>query len=328
MKQVLVLFPIKNPKDQKRFWNTPGEYTYIFCEKSPTKEVLESSHIIIGQPSLDQIAMAKNLEWIQFTFAGVESYLKIPDLLTNCILTNATGAFGESIAEYLLTMVLDLYKKMPLYRDQQKKERWEDLGQEGSLFGKRVLIVGAGDIGCSFAKLLHVFSTHTIGVRRVARECPPYFEKMYTLEQLDKQLELADVVAFCLPSTGKTRNLMDERRLRLMKKDALLLNVGRGDAIVTKDLVNVLQENHLLGVGLDVVNPEPLPKKHPLWKMDQVILTPHISGGSLNHLPETYEKIIDICIENLKRYANGELLKNKVDQETGYRTIEGVNTCI
>lgn len=321
MRKVLVQFPIKEEKDRQLFLNTPGDYEYIFCEGEISKEDLETADIIMGQVSVSQIKEAKNLKWIQFTFAGVDSYLKNPNMPKDLLLTNSTGAFGTSISEYLLTMTLSLYKKMNLYRDQQKKGIWKDLGAEKSLSGKTVLIIGAGDIGCSFAKLLSAFSVHTIGIRRIMRELPPYFENMYTLEELDSLLPKADVVALCLPSTSKTRGLMDERLLRLMKEDAVLLNVGRGDAIVTDDLVHVLQEGHLLGAGLDVADPEPLPKEHPLWEMEQVILTPHITGVSFDHLPETYHKILEICTENLARYANGTRLKNTIDLETGYRRI-------
>lgn len=321
MKQVLVLFPLKDIKERQLFLDTPGDYEYTFCEAEPSRKTLENANIIIGQPSLDQITMAKNLEWIQFVYAGVDSYLKEPNILKHILLTNSSGAFGTSISEYLMTMTLSIYKKMNLYRDQQNKGVWKDLGSEKSLFGKNVLIVGAGDIGCKFAKLLSIFSVHTIGIRRVERELPPYFDKMYTMDKLDKLLEVADVIALCLPSTKDTKGLIDGRRLRYMKKDAVLLNVGRGDAIVTDDLVTVLQDGHLLGVGLDVVDLEPLPKEHPLWKMENVVITPHVSGGSLNHLPETYHNILKICTENLKRYANGEQLKNIIDLETGYRKI-------
>ena len=103
-----------------------------------------------------------------------------------------------------------------------------------------------------------------------------------------------------------------------MKKDSVLLNVGRGNTVVLDDLVEVMQTGHLYGAGLDVFEIEPLPKGHPIWQQENVIVTPHISGISFEHLDETYEKIVDICMENLRRYEKGEPLKNKIDFETGY----------
>ena len=103
-----------------------------------------------------------------------------------------------------------------------------------------------------------------------------------------------------------------------MKENAILLNVGRGDTVVLSDLTEVLAEGHLDGAGLDVFEIEPLPSNHPLWNMENVIITPHVSGGSFNHLDETYEKIVEICMDNLKRYGARESLKNKIDFVTGY----------
>lgn len=321
MKKVLILFPVNTEAERQLFYDIPGEYEYIFCEGEPFANDLEQAEIIIGQPSIRQMRQAKKLKLVQCTFAGVEHYLKHPDFPKHIVLTNSTGAFGSAISEYLLSIILTFYKKMHAYRDQQKQQIWRDLKDERSLIGKQVLIIGAGDIGCSFAKLLSAFSVHTTGIRRVVREVPPYFEAMYSLTELDELLPKADIVAMCLPSTNETRGLMDQRRLRRMKKDALLLNVGRGDAVMTDDLVRVLQSGHLLGAGLDVVDPEPLPKGHPLWQLDNVILTPHISGMSIDHLPQTYRAILDISVENLRRYAQGRKLLNVVDPGTGYREL-------
>lgn len=196
-----------------------------------------------------------------------------------------------------------------------------DLGQERTLFGKRVLIVGAGDIGTSFAQLLSAFHTTTIGIRRVEREKPDCFEEMYTMDALEEQISKADIVALCLPSTNLTRGIINYEKLHRMKEDAILLNVGRGDTLVTEDLVSILKERPKMQAALDVIKPEPLPQGHPLWQMEQVILTPHISGGSFYHLPETTQNIISICRENLFHYAAGEKLKNIIDLETGYRKI-------
>lgn len=320
MKRVLILFPVETAY-KKYFDALNGEYDFLFGEDELSQEELESVHIILGQPTIEQILMAKQLEWIQFTFAGVDSYLKTKQIPEYIMLTNSTGAFGHSISEYMLTMVLSLYKNMPHYQKQQKEEIWKDFGREYSLKGKTVLIVGAGDIGCHFAKLLSAFSVKTMGIRRVARALPPYFTSMHGMEELDDLLPMADIVSLSLPSTDDTRGIMNEKRLRLMKKNAVLLNVGRGDAIVTEDLVKVLKSGHLFGAALDVTDPEPLPKGHPLWQMEQVLLTPHITGMSIGHLEETYEAILDLCVQNLMRYQKGEPLINQVDKETGYRKL-------
>ncbi len=317
MKTVVVSIPIKNGEKEKLQRNFP-EYKFLFCNKEELKANLQDANIIIGQPTVDEIKSASKLEWVQLGIAGADRYVSNPKFPKHVQLTNATGAFGLSISEYLLTMVLSLYKKMHLYRDQQKDGIWLDRGKEKTLFGKNVLIVGTGDIGNSFAKLLTPFGTNTIGVRRTEGEILSYYNEIYTTKDLDSLLPEADVVALCLPSTPETKGLFHKERLLRMKKDAVLLNVGRGDTVVLNDLTEVLEAGHLDGVALDVLEMEPLPQEHPLWCMEQVIITPHVSGGSFNHLDETYDKIIEICIDNLHRYEAGKPLKNKIDFATGY----------
>ena len=317
MKTVVVSIPIKENEKQQWITKFPN-YRFLFCKQEELKNHIKDANIIIGQPTVEEMNEALQLEWVQLGIAGADRYVNHSDFPKHVKLTNVTGAFGLSISEYLLTMVLSLYKKMHLYRDQQKDGIWIDRGKEKTLFGKNVLIVGTGDIGNSFAKLLVLFNTKIIGVRRTEGEVLPYYKEVYTTKDLDKLLPEADVVALCLPSTPETRGLFCKERLLAMKEDAVLLNVGRGDTVVLSDLTEVLKMGHLYGVALDVLETEPLPKEHPLWNIERAIITPHISGGSFNHLEETYEKIVEICMDNLKRYEVGEPLKNKIDFVTGY----------
>ncbi len=325
MKHVLVTIPLKEEKDQEMLRNAAPEYTFTFMEDWNTnpgyEEERKKANIMIGQPRVAYLKDAANLEWLQLGISGADRYTSDPEFPAHVMLTNMTGAFGHSISEYLLVMLLSLYKKMHLYRDQQKDRIWLDRGEEKTLAGKTVLIVGAGDIGTRFARLVSVFGTRIWGIRRVEREIPEGFERMETLDKLDELLPQADVVVLSLPSTPATRGLFDKERLERLKADAVLLNVGRGDAIVQEDLIEVLEAGHLYGVGLDVTVPEPLPQENPLWKMENVILTPHISGGSFEHLDETYRYILKMAAENLGRYAAGEELMNLVDMETGYRKL-------
>ena len=137
------------------------------------------------------------------------------------------------------------------------------------------------------------------------------------MDDLDMLLGRADIVAMVLPGGSATNHIMDERRLRLMKKGAYLINVGRGNAIDPAALKVVLKDGHLGGCGLDVTEPEPLPPEDELWAMDNVVITPHVAGNFF--LAETFERIVRIAGENLKAWASGEELKNVVDFSTGYR---------
>ena len=184
---------------------------------------------------------------------------------------------------------------------------------ETSLSGKRVLIIGAGNIGSSVAYKLSVFGTVNIGIRRNINEVPPCFSEMHTLDELDEQLPLADIVVACIPNSDYTYHLFDEKKFRLMKKDAIFVNVGRGALVVQDDLVKVLNSGHLKGVVLDVTDPEPLPSDNPLWGIENVVITPHISGKSFGHSQEITDSIYQICVENLINYSENKPIKNLIN---------------
>lgn len=320
MTTVLVTAPVR-PQDRAAMEAADGGYRFVY-NQTPAAEELAAAEVIIGDVSLAQVAQAPNLKWLQITSAGTDAYTQNGRLPQGIVLTNVSGAFGRTISEYVLTLILTFEKKLHLYRDNQSKCQWLDHGQQDSPVGKRVLILGAGDIGCATARLLKLFQCHTVGIRRVPRAIPPEFDEMYTLDQLDEQLPLADIVVCALPNTPQTRGLFHRRRLALLNPDALLINVGRGNLIDCDALYDALERWELAGAALDVTDPEPLPPTHPLWSCTNVLITPHITGGSFGHLEATSDAICQILCENLRRYAQGAPLKNVVDLETGYRVTQ------
>jgi len=277
----------------------------------------ETADVIIGDLSPAELRPAKHLKWYHLVWAGSDRY-KPADFPAGAAFTNGSGAYGVTIAEHMIACMLALYRQLRHYDKLQKSHIWDQDWQEDTLEGKTVLILGAGDIGCALAKRLRGFDCRIWGVRRTKGDLPN-FDAMHTLEQLDALLPQADIVAGCLPGTDQTAGLLDARRLRMMKPGALLINCGRGSLIDTEALVRVLQAGHLGGCGLDVVTPEPLPADSPLWDMEQVILTPHISGASFGHVQAMEDRIYRLAAENLRRYLDGEPLLNRVDFETGYR---------
>jgi len=174
-----------------------------------------------------------------------------------------------------------------------------------------------GDIGGDFARKIKALGGYVIGVKRTPSEKPPYCDELYTADKLDRLLPRADIISLSLPGNAETEHILDRRRLNLTKQGSVILNVGRGSAIDTDALCDLLEAGHFEGVGLDVTEPEPLPPDHRLWKIPNAVITPHISG--FFHLHKTLERITDIAIDNMHRYADGKELKNMVDIETGYR---------
>ena len=244
---------------------------------------LGDAEICIGEPPLALVQQAEKLRWVQMTWAGTDIYTRRTGFPERVALTNASGAFGRTISEYVLGGILTMYRNFPAYREQQKQAVWRTVGAERTLYGRTVLILGTGDLGSNVAKRLRGFGTVNIGVRRAAGETLPYFDEVRGIAELDELLPQADIVIGCLPNTPGTAGLLTETRLRRMKQDALLVNVGRGTLLSTAELAAVLADGHLSGAVLDVCDTEPLPPSSPLWGMENVLLTPHVSGRGFGH---------------------------------------------
>lgn len=291
-------------------------FTFLHGNR-PEREQLENAEIIVGNIPSDDLQYCMNLKFLQLSMAGSDSFAgRVPE---SVLLANSSGAYGLAISEHMLGMLLMLTKKLYLYRDNQNEGVWHDEGNVTSISSSRVLTVGLGDIGGEFAKRCKSLGAYNMGIRRTMRSCPEYMDEMHTLDELDSLLPSADVVALALPNSDASRHLMNEARLRSMKRGAILLNVGRGSAVDTDALVKVLNEG-LIRAGIDVTDPEPLPKEHPLWHCPGIIITPHISG--YYHLRHTQDTIIEIVACNIENYMNGRPIRNLVDRNTGYRAVE------
>ncbi len=284
------------------------------------KQVCEAD-IILGNPPVQMLKGCTHLGMVCLNSAGANTYCVEGVLPKGTILTNATGAYGPMISEWLLGMLMNIYNFFPQYKEQQRKNLWNRLhNKRYSVYGSTVLIVGAGDIGGNFAKRVKALEAYTIGIRRTPREKPDFLDEVYTADALDGLLPKADVVALCLPSTGQTYRIIDQKRLALMKDKAVLLNIGRGTAIDTDALYRHLQTGKLLGVGLDVIDPEPLPADSPLWQMPNLHITPHVSGST--SFAFARDTIAGIFYQNVAAYLNGGKYANLVDLSTGYRKLE------
>ncbi len=254
------------------------------------------------------------LKWVQSWNAGVDPYLAPGVLPDGVALTCAAGAYGPAVSEHMLAMLLAIYKHLPGYRDLQREHTWGNwagLGPVRSLLGETILVGGTGDISRHFARLCRALGAKTVwGLHRSDKPVED-FDQTFPLSELDALLPQADVVALALPHTAETAGLMDRRRLLLMKPDAVLLNAGRGSAVDCEALAQVLSEGHLLGAGMDVTSPEPLPSDHPLWEAPRALITPHSAGG-YNHMQVTLDNIAALFLDNLNRWLSGQPLRSRM----------------
>ena len=214
------------------------------------------------------------------------------------------------MAEHALACLLALCRRLPQCRDQQRERLWTDPGKMKTLSGATVLVAGAGHIGSWFAGLCRGLGAHTVGLKRDVSRPVEGFDRLAVMEELDGLLPQADVVALMLPHSPQTEGLMDARRLRLMKEDAILLSMGRGSVLDQEALAAVMGEGRLWGAALDVTVPEPLPQDSPLWTIPNLIITPHSAGGM--RLEVTRANCVRQALDNLNRWQAGKPLENLV----------------
>lgn len=318
MKKILVTIPVQ--QKHKEYLEKIGEgveFEYAYRASGATKEQVENANIILGNVKVDDLRGAKNLEFLQLDSAGAAQFTE-PGLLGERVkLCNATGAYGRSIAEHMLAQVFILKKKLNIYQDNMKQHQWRDEGNVTTIFGSTTLVLGLGDIGGEFAKRMHALGSRVIGIRRNKADKPEYLDELYQMDKLEELLPQADIIACSLPGTKATYHLFDSKKFALMKKDAILLNVGRGNLISTEELIKALEDGAIGGAAIDVAEIEPLPADSPLWDTKNLLITPHIAGNY--HTQDILDTAVWIAGENLKAYLAGEPLKNEVDFETGYR---------
>ena len=310
---------IVETQEKHRAWLEAAAPDAEFIYKTDaSREDIAEADVILGNPSPRDIDPNGKLRWIQTQSAGVDGYLG-GCLPKEAVLTNATGAYGLAISEYMLAVWMELIKKLHTYRDVQKTNTWKDLGPVTSVWNSTVLVLGLGDIGGEFAKRAKALGARVIGVRRKGTDKPEYVDELILTEKLDEYLPVADCVAITLPGTKETKGMFGAERISKMKDGAVLLNVGRGMIVDSDALYDALENGKLSGAAVDVTDPEPLPAEHPLWQQENTVITPHVSGGF--HLPETHDRIIRIMAENLSAFCAGKPLRNVVDFETGYRKL-------
>jgi phosphoglycerate dehydrogenase-like enzyme len=234
--------------------------------------------------------------------------------------TNAAGAYGTAISEHLITMALMLQRHMAGYIENAKKREWKYLGKVRSVHGSTVTIAGLGDIGSCLAEKMHAMGADIKVITRKERWGFPSYISEACLSsntaQTDRILSMADIIALCMPHTPETINFISAERIKKLKPGVIILNAGRGSAIDEEALADGLESGHIGGAGLDVTAVEPLPASSRLWGCPNIIITPHVSGGS--SLDYTFELIFDKFIKYLGDYINGRPFAAAVDKTAGY----------
>lgn len=283
----------------------------------------------LGIPSPEQ---APNLRWIQAHWAGVDGLFDSPIWHSDIAITSASGIHAPNMAAYTITQILAWAHRVPSWVHYQQNSEWPTNRWQKfvptELRGKTLGILGYGSIGRELARLAKTFGMRILVTKRDARhpEDSGYTitgsgdpngqlpDRIYPGEATRSMAAECDFLVITLPLTTKTRHLFDEEMLRELKSNCYLINIGRGSIIDESALVKALKKGWIAGAGLDVSETEPLPKDSPLWQMDNVLITPHVSGFT----PHYDERAVDLFTTNLRRYLAGEPLLNLVNRDTGY----------
>jgi D-2-hydroxyacid dehydrogenase (NADP+) len=279
-------------------------------------EWLAEADIIYGSgiPS-DILTRAPGVKWVQTMSAGVDDVLSREMINSPVVLTNTSGIHGVQITELVFGMILSFAKHIPQCLRNQENKKWEPYSPD-LLHGKTLGVVGLGSIGHSIARMGKSFGMRVVATRRSIKEHPlaRYVDTILPKEQLDQLLSESDYIILSLPHTAETEKSIGEKELRRMKPTAFLVNMSRGKVVDEEALIRALQEKWIAGAGLDTFVEEPLPPGSPLWKLPNVILTPHIAGRTDDYAL----KATAVFCNNLKRYLRGTKLVNVVNKQRGY----------
>lgn len=274
---------------------------------------------LIGTPTPAMINAGKSLKWVQVMSAGVENVLFRPGgeqvRNSNIILTNNKIVQGPEIADHAFAMLLFTSRQLNVFYKNKQEENWQPRPFRGiELRGKTAVIIGVGGIGTQIALRAYGFGMNVIGVDPEDKPFVPYVSRFVKPDQLDEVIPEADVVFISAPDTAKSHKMMGMHEFDLMKQNSFFICVSRGGLYDMNGLVKALDSKKLMGAGVDVTDPEPLPKGHPLWKFDNVMITPHIAGRS----DKDNARMINTIKENIRRFGAGEPLINVVDKQKGY----------
>jgi phosphoglycerate dehydrogenase-like enzyme len=282
-------------------------------DEDAKREIVDAD-AAFGTISREALGLAQRLRWLQAPAIAPPAGYYYPELVRHpVVVTNFRGIFNEHIAAHVMAFVLAFARGLHYYIPRQLRQEWMpeplDTGVV-HLPESTALILGVGGIGAETARLCAAFGMRVIGVDARREDTPQSVAELHRPDALDRLLPQADFVIMTIPHTPQTEGLMNAARFELMKRSAFLINIGRGMTVRLNDLVQALHSGEIAGAGLDVYEIEPLPADHPLWKAPNVLLTPHTAGYG----PYLDERRLEIIVDNARRFAAGQPLRNVVDK--------------
>src|SRR5690625_1648914 len=316
---MMILFTEKvSPKYQERLRKHFPSAQFVFCKsrEESDKYIGDAEVLVTYGGDVDELLVthAHHLKWIMVLSAGVDQ-LPFPIIIKRKILvTNARGIHKGPMAEYAISMLLQVYRQEKSIINNEIEKRWDQSIVLKEISGRTMVVVGTGAIGQEVARLAKAFRMKTIGISKSGKQVD-YFDKVHALEKLNTVFLEVDICISVLPSTNETKGLFQSFEFNQMNKHAVFLNMGRGDVLDEADLLEAIQQNVLGHAVLDVFEDEPLSEEHPFWLDKNITVTPHISGVSIEYVT----RALDIFFEYLTRYFNDDdNYVNKIDDIKRY----------
>ena len=327
----LVIFPAVEPQRLTKISAAvdPGTVINAPDDSVALREIVDAD-AFFGRITPEMLAQAGRLRWIQAPTASMEHYL-FPELVEHAaVLTNMRGLFSDVIADHVLGFITCFARNLHHYVRHQAQARWAPVGGEAArvgfsvgagvttaidlahqqLAGATVGMIGLGSIGAEIARRAVACQMRVVAIDPVATEAPPGVAALGTADRLPELLAQSDYVVIAAPHTPETAGLFRRAQFQQMKRTAYLINIGRGAIVNLADLCDALAAGEIAGAGLDVFETEPLPPDHPLWRFENVIVTPHVAGQS----PQIAKRHLEVLLENCRRFQAGETLLNVVDK--------------
>ncbi len=316
-KKILVQMP--DPELMKSLEEASPNARIVAVTKDNVMKEVGDADAFIGNITPEQVRAGKNVKWVQVMSAGVEQVLFMSggnDLRdSNIVLTNNKVVQGPEIADHALAMLLMLSRDLPTFWENKKTETWQPRPYKGiELRGRTAVVIGCGGIGMQISQRAWGFGMNVICIDPEDKPFSPFVSKYVKPDQIDEVIPQADVVFISVPHTPKSHKMVGPKEFDLMKKGVYFVAVSRGGIYDMNSLVKGLDEKRVAGAGVDVVDPEPLPKGHPLWKFPNAMITPHIAGRS----DKDHARMVSTIQENIQRFVAGRPLVNVVDKQKGY----------
>lgn len=308
-----LIFPPIGANELAQLQSVAGDAELIHAPDEATALVhIADADGMYGKPTPEMLKQAQKLRWVQAPVAGVEKYLFQELVDSDITVTNMAGIYSDQIADHAIMFLLMFARGEHIYFRRQLARNWE-MGVPVMHVGDQTLgVVGLGGIGNEVARRGHALGMRVLAVDAMPKEKPSYVESLWSIDRIDEMLGEADFVVSCVPHTPETVKLFTLSRLQTMKPTAYLINISRGVVVDLDDLTTALQDGVIAGAALDVFEIEPLPEDHPLWGMENVLITPHMASNlDSPHIPM---RRIGVVRDNLRRFLAGESLRNIIDK--------------